>query len=71
MNPSDALTEWMLGIVEGVAAYGDHVDSQQGDQLASAAREAVDRFWLEIGDYPPGARGHRDRIFGLLLNTQP
>jgi hypothetical protein len=71
MNPSDSLIEWLLGVVEGVAAYGDHVDSLAGDQLALAAREAVDRFWDEIGNYPPGARTHRDEIFGLLLNTQP
>jgi hypothetical protein len=71
MNPSDSLIEWLLGVVEGVAAYGDNVDSLAGDQLALAAREAVDRFWEEIGNYPSGARAHRDEIFGLLLNTQP
>jgi hypothetical protein len=71
MNPSDPLIEWLLGVAEGVAAYGDHLDSLQGDQVAMAAREAIDRFWQEIGDYPPGARPHRDQIFSLLLNTQP
>ncbi len=71
MNPSDALIEWLLGIVEGVAAYGDHLDNTHGDQLALAAREAVDRFWQEVGDYPTGARVHRDQMFSLLLNTQP
>jgi hypothetical protein len=71
MRPSDSLTEWLLGIAEGVAAYGDHTDSPQGDQLALAAREAIDRFWQEVGNYPPGARVHRDQIFSLLLNTQP
>jgi hypothetical protein len=71
MNPSDALIEWLLGIAEGVAAYGDHTESPQGDQLAVAAREAVDRFWREIGDYPAGARVHRDQIFSLLLNVRP
>ncbi len=71
MNPSDPLIEWLLGVAEGVAAYGDHLDSLQGDQVAMAAREAVDRFWQEVGNYPPGARPHRDQIFSLLLNTQP
>jgi hypothetical protein len=71
MTPSDSLTEWLLGIVEGVAAYGDHLDSLQGDQVAIAAREAIDLFWRQIGDYPPGARTHRDQMFSLLLNTQP
>ena len=48
------------------------MDSLSGDQLAIAAREAVDRFWQEAaGDYPPGARVHRDQMFSLLLNTQP
>ena len=71
MNPSDPLIEWLLGVAEGVAAYGDHLDSLQGDEVAIAAREAIDRFWLEIGNYPPGARRHRDHMFSLLLNTQP
>lgn len=61
--------ESLLGIVEGVAAYGDHLENRQGDQLANAAREAVDLFWRETGNYPPGARNHRDEIFALLLNT--
>jgi hypothetical protein len=71
MNPSDALLESLLGIAEGVAAYGDHLDNSAGDHLAVAAREAVARFWEETGDYPAGARVHRDQIFALLLNTQP
>jgi hypothetical protein len=71
MTPSDTLIESLLGIVEGVVAYGDHLDSLPGDQLAIAARETVDRFWRETADYPPGAREHRDEIFTLLLNTQP
>jgi hypothetical protein len=71
MTPSDTLIEWLLGIVEGVAAYGDHLDSRPGDAVAIAAREAVERFWQENGDYPSGARQHRDQMFSLLLNTQP
>jgi hypothetical protein len=71
MTPSDTLLESLLGIVEGVAAYGDHLDSLQGDQLAIAVRETVDLFWQETADYPAGAREHRDEIFTLLLNTQP
>jgi hypothetical protein len=71
MTPSDTLLEALLGIVEGVAAYGDHLESRQGDQLALAARETVNLFWQETADYPPGARTHRDEIFTLLLNTRP
>jgi hypothetical protein len=72
MTPSDSLLERLLGVVEGVAAYGDHVDTLAGDQLALAAREAIEGFWHEAaGSYPPGARRHRDEIFALLLNTQP
>jgi len=71
MIPSAKLIESLLGIVEGVAAFGDHLDSRQGDQLAIAARETVDLFWQESADYPAGAREHRDEIFSLLLNTQP
>jgi hypothetical protein len=71
MTPSGHLIASLLGVVEGVAAYGDHLDTLQGDQLASAARETVDRFWSEVGDYPAGAREHRDETFTLLLNTQP
>lgn len=71
MTPSDTLLASLLGIVEGVAAYGDHLDSVQGEQLAVAARETVDRFWQESADYPAEARTHRDEIFTLLLNTQP
>jgi hypothetical protein len=71
MTPSNDLLEHLLGIVEGVAAYGDHVDTLAGEQLAGAAREAVDRYWAEMHGYPDGARRHRDDIFTLLLNTQP
>lgn len=71
MTPSATLLESLIGIVEGVAAYGDHLDNRQGDQLASAARETLDLFWRESADYPPGAREHRDEVFTLLLNTQP
>jgi len=71
MRPSDELITWLLGIAEGVAAYGDHVDSLDGERLAQAAREAVDEYWSEMGDYPTGARHHRDEIFGMLMNTQP
>ena len=71
MTPSAILLESLLGIAEGVAAYGDHLDNLQGDQLAIAARETLNRFWQETADYPPNAREHRDEIFTLLLNTQP
>jgi hypothetical protein len=71
MTPSGTLLESLIGIVEGVAAYGDHLDNRQGDQLAGAARETLDLFWRESADYPPGAREHRDEVFTLLLNTQP
>ena len=63
--------ESLLGLAEGVIAYGDHLDTLQGDQVALAARAVMDRFWSETADYPPGARTHRDEIFSLLLNTQP
>ena len=42
-----------------------------GERLADAAREVIDRFWEENGDYPPGARETRDQFFALLLTTQP
>ena len=71
MTPSARLIESLLGVVEGVAAYGDHLDNLQGDRLAIAARETVNLFWRESADYPSGARDHRDEIFTLLLNTQP
>jgi hypothetical protein len=71
MRPSDELVNWLLGIAEGVAAYGDHVDTLAGERLAQAAREAVDEYWEQVGDYPDSARQHRDEVFGLLLNTQP
>lgn len=71
MRPSDELVHWLLGIAEGVAAYGDHVDSLAGERLAMAAREAVDEYWNQLGDYPAAARPYRDEVFALLLNTQP
>ena len=71
MELSDTLIEWLLGIAEGVAAYGDHSNSPQGEQVARAAREAVDLFWREVGNYPSGAREYRDQTLILLLNTQP
>jgi hypothetical protein len=71
MTPSARLLESLLGIAEGVAAYGDHLDNHPGDQLAAAAREVVSLFWQESAAYPPAARDHRDEIFTLLLNTQP
>lgn len=71
MRPSDELVNWLLGIAEGVAAYGDHVDTLAGERLAQAARQAVDEYWDQVGDYPAEARERRDEIFGLLLNTQP
>jgi hypothetical protein len=71
MTPSDHLLEWLLGIAEAVAAYGDHVDTVAGERLAGAAREAIDQYWVEMRDYPDAARRHRDEIFGMLLTTQP
>jgi hypothetical protein len=71
MTPSDTLLESLLGLAEGVVAYGDHLENQHGDRLAVAAREVVDRFWREAAAYPAGARTHRDEVFTLLLNTQP
>ncbi|MFI7585572.1 hypothetical protein ACIB24_00690 [Spongisporangium articulatum] len=71
MNPSDTLIEMFLGLTEAVAAYGDHLDTVEGERLAEAARELVDRFWDEAGDYPSGAREHRDEFFGMLMTTQP
>ena len=71
MTPSETLLESLIGLVEGVAAYGDHLDSLQGDRLAISARETLDLFWRETADYPVGAREHRDEIFALLLSTQP
>ena len=71
MTPSDTLLESLLGIAEGVAAYGDHLDSVPGDRLAVSARETLSRFWQETAEYPAGAREYRDEIFTLLLNTQP
>jgi hypothetical protein len=68
---SEPVTTWLLGIAEGVAAYGDHLDNIHGDQLAAAAREAVNRFWDDTGEYPARSRSYRDYVFGLLMNTQP
>ena len=71
MTASDALLARLIGIAEGVAAYGDSLDNVAGDHLASAAREAVDQLWVEAGTHPSGYRESRDEIFSLLLNTQP
>jgi hypothetical protein len=71
MTPSDTTIEWFLGMAEAVAAYGDHLDSTDGERLADAAREVIDRFWDESGDYPAGARIARDQFFDLLMITQP
>jgi hypothetical protein len=71
MRLTDELVTQLLGIAEGVAAFGDHVDTLAGEHLARAAREAIDEFWEQAGDYPAAARQHRDRVFGLLLNTAP
>lgn len=65
------MIEWFLGMAEAVAAYGDHLDTLDGERLADAAREVIDRFWDENGDYPAAARQTRDQFFGLLLTTQP
>jgi hypothetical protein len=70
MNPSEALLERLLGITEGLAAYGDALENPHGDRLADAAREARDLFWSEAHTLPPGSRGYRDEIFSLLLNTR-
>lgn len=70
MNASSTLVSALLGITEAVAAYGDHLDSVEGQRLAVAARVAIDRFWDETADYPPAARAYRDEVFTLLLNTQ-
>jgi hypothetical protein len=69
MTPSDSLIEWLLGIAEGVAAFGEQLDEPSGERLAVAVREAVDRYWQETGSYPAGARTYRDEVFSLLLNT--
>jgi hypothetical protein len=70
MDASRTLIESLLGVAEAVAAYGDHLDTPEGEHLAEAAREAIDAFWAETADYPPGARAHRDEVFSLLLNTR-
>jgi hypothetical protein len=71
MNPSQALLERLLGITEGLAAYGDALESPHGDRLAEAARETRDMFWAQAHTLPAGSRGYRDEIFCLLLNTRP
>lgn len=71
MNPSAVLLERLLGIAEGVAAFGDQIDEPAGPRLAAAAREAVDAYWQQMRDYPAGARVWRDEMFVLLLSAQP
>lgn len=71
MTTSDTLTEWFLGLTEAVAAFGDHLGTEQGDRLAEAAREIVDRYWDENGEYPAGARECRDQFFAMLMITHP
>ena len=71
MTPSAALLERLLGIAEGVAAFGDQLDDAVGGRLSSAAREAVEEYWSQMRDYPSGARAWRDEMFALLMNTQP
>ncbi len=71
MNPSATLLERLLGIAEGVAAFGDQIDDPTGARLSAAAREAVDEYWDQMRGYPAGAREWRDEMFALLMNTQP
>ena len=70
MQPSDDLLERLLGITEGLAAYGDALENLHGARLAAAARETRDLFWAEAHTLPAGSRGFRDEIFCLLLNTR-
>ena len=70
MGPSDDILERLLGITEGLAAYGDALENADGDRLAAAARETRDLFWAETHTLPAGSRGFRDEIFSLLLNTR-
>jgi hypothetical protein len=70
VNPSDALLERLLGIADALAAYGDALESRDGNRLAEAARETRDLFWAEAHTLPPGSRGYRDEFFSLLLNTR-
>lgn len=71
MNPSAVLLERLLGIAEGVAAFGDQIDEPAGARLSVAAREAVDEYWRQMREYPVGARDWRDEMFVLLMSTQP
>ncbi|MBT0767522.1 hypothetical protein KIH74_01215 [Kineosporia sp. J2-2] len=71
MSPSAALLERLLGIAEGVAAFGDQLDGPTGPRLSVAAREVVDMYWAEMRNYPVNARDWRDEMFVLLLNTRP
>ena len=71
MTPSAALLERLLGIAEGVAAFGDHLDDSAGHRLSATSREAVDEYWAQMRGYPNGARLWRDEMFALLMNTQP
>ncbi|GAB3266247.1 hypothetical protein [Kineosporia babensis] len=71
MNPSAVLLERLLGIAEGVAAFGDQIDDPSGSRLSAAAREAVDEYWDQMRNYPAGARDWRDEMFVLLMDTQP
>ena len=71
MNASASLLERLLGIAEGVAAFGDQLDDPTGSRLSAAAREVVDEYWRQMREYPVGARSHRDEMFVLLMNTQP
>ncbi|GLY14355.1 hypothetical protein LWF15_32085 [Kineosporia rhizophila] len=71
MTPSAALLERLLGIAEGVAAFGDQIDEPAGPRLSASAREAIEQYWEQMRTYPAGAREWRDEMFVLLLNTQP
>lgn len=71
MTPSAALLERLLGIAEGIAAFGDHLDDSTGIRLSLAAREAVEEYWKQMRDYPRGARDWRDEMFALLMDTRP
>jgi hypothetical protein len=70
MSPSAALLERLLGIAEGVAAFGDQIDEPAGARLSAAAREAVDEYWYQMREYPVGARPWRDEMFVLLMGAQ-
>ncbi|GAA3631407.1 hypothetical protein GCM10022223_56850 [Kineosporia mesophila] len=70
MNPTAALLERLLGIAEGVAAFGDQLDEPTGTRLSAAAREAIDEYWEQMRGYPSGSRAWRDEIFALLMSTR-